>query len=191
MEPKIRDDRPRGPLHNTAVCGDLDEFLEVAPQLGYCLRCLAPINPELDEWATIAQVDYRGGSLPPEPRLLGGILCWDCVGSWLEWLQGEHPGWLSVHEPEDPEAEPDPADGAWTKKLVAKLVKDAEAKYSWSWDRLPPKEQFSLLRVAVLRDILDRYNLNTIPPDDVRWLLETIAEVAASAPTDRRVREGN
>lgn len=75
---------PNSRMQNTIVCGELDEFVEVALQLGHCFRCLSPVDPGYDDWATLAQAGTKVG----EKYLIGGIICAPCVESWGQWLRG-------------------------------------------------------------------------------------------------------
>ena len=72
---------------NTVLCTNLVDFLKEAEKVGHCFRCGYPVDPNTDEWATLAQADSKVGN----DYLIGGVLCEGCATSWYEWVQAAKP----------------------------------------------------------------------------------------------------
>ena len=68
-------------IDHTVVAHSLREFMEAAPRIGHCFRCVVPVDPSFNEWSTFARIDSIVGS----DVIVGGVLCADCVADWNEW----------------------------------------------------------------------------------------------------------
>lgn len=68
-------------MKHTILTHSLREFIKEAPRIGSCFRCLAPVDPDYDDWATFARIDEK----VQQQFAVGGVLCASCVADWNRW----------------------------------------------------------------------------------------------------------
>ena len=70
-------------MQHTILSFSIREFLKEAPCIGHCFRCEVPVDPNSDDWTTLARVDEKVS----REFLVGGVLCGPCVADWNRWKQ--------------------------------------------------------------------------------------------------------
>ena len=71
-------------MQHTILAHSLREFIKEAPRIGACFRCLVPVDPNSDDWATFARIDEK----VDQQFAVGGVLCAACVADWNRWKRG-------------------------------------------------------------------------------------------------------